>query len=122
MSMTAPTAPRMPYDLAARLKRQTDATAERLGFSTTPRAYLMVHEIAAGLLEKLGCLPEETRDADETATFLAYTATGALAWLKLMGETSLTPYERDRVRDTATRLREAAAHLDALIVLHEEGQ
>jgi hypothetical protein len=120
--MTTALTPRLPAALTALLDRQLDAIAERHQLTLSPRHRLLQQQFLASVLEELGCLPGETRDADETATFLSYTATGALAWLKLMGETTLTEYERDRVRDTATRLREAAAHLDALVHIEEEPQ
>jgi hypothetical protein len=112
--MTTALTPRLPAALTALLDRQLDAIADRHQLTLSPRHRLLQQQFLGSVLEELGCLPEETRDADETATLLSYTATAGLAWLKLMGEARLTEYERDRVRDTATRLREAAAHLDAL--------
>jgi hypothetical protein len=56
----------------------------------------------------------EREDPEDLATFLSYSVTAALAWLRTAAEVQLTRYEADRMRDAATRLHQAADRLERL--------
>jgi hypothetical protein len=110
-TMHRPTIP--PRDLSM-AERHLEETATRMRITLTPGAYLLYQQALASALTELGHHPGEEKDAEETATFLAYAATAALSWLRVMAETQLTDYERGRMHAAATRLREAATYLDRL--------
>lgn len=117
--MTATVEPRLgrvPPHLMDRLRALQDAELRRMGYSPTAAGGLVLFNIIRGLLAELGMLPEEGATAEEAATLLAMSATGALAWLRAMNERTLTPEEMAKARAYAPRLREAAALLDLLTV------
>ncbi len=112
----------LPPRLMAMLQRHTDAALTPYGTKTAGAGGLILFNVVRGMLTELGELPEPTTDYGELSTRLAYQVQAALIRFRDLDAGHEIPAEAwAAMPDLARTLREAAAQIDHVVSLYNEG-
>jgi hypothetical protein len=108
----------------AMLRRHLDAALVPYGESSrTGAGGLVVFNVVRGMLTELGCLPEDSKDADEIASTLMWQTAAVINWLRdLDAQREIAAADWDALRKYPALLRATAGQLEQWVQLYEEGK
>jgi len=112
----------VPPALMAMMQRHLTESLTARGISTPGAGGLIVFNVVRGMLADLGMLPEPDHDPASVAEILTWRGTATVNWLRrLSAGEELSASEWEALAKYPNRLREAAAHLDSVVALYNEG-